>query len=247
MALFIDGTISELSDVAAHDSSVLDIANNESIDLSAKLDIAQMELHTDLILYLDAHAPACSITGVLIDDRIRRWHQMKTLELVYRDAYFSQLNDRYDKRWQLWKDLSERARCDAFDAGIPFHDSPIPRPALPVLQVNEGACLPSTYSVRTCCVADNGEESAPSAAAVLKVDAPHRLTVKLGTPPPRCKTWRIYAGTMSGVEQLQASVPVSLTAEWNVPVDGLTSGPRPGKGQSPTRILRRRRTLPGGH
>ncbi len=50
MALFTDGTITTLEDLAAHESGILELAAGEGIDLAAKLRIAQEDIGVELPL-----------------------------------------------------------------------------------------------------------------------------------------------------------------------------------------------------
>src|SRR5689334_5320374 len=92
MALFTDGIIAAADELAGHDSAVLTIASTEGIDLTKKLSLAMDELALELGNVLPS---TDKLDHVAVTPAIRLWHAFRTLELVYRDAYSNQLNDRY--------------------------------------------------------------------------------------------------------------------------------------------------------
>src|ERR1043165_654432 len=121
MALFTDGSISTLDQLAEQDSAVLDVASTEGIDASAKLMLAQQELGVELTAAFSRCTPAHTVSsmswpgmgstvrGVLqlsntaITSPLRLWHTYRTLAMIYRDAYSNQLNDRYLGKWNAYK------------------------------------------------------------------------------------------------------------------------------------------------
>src|SRR5664279_3386892 len=104
MALFIDGPVSSVDDLAAQDSQLLDVANVEGIDVTQKLALAQDELALELNALLTRLgytgqffwlAPQPDIGSVVVTPALKLWHTFCSLEMVYSEAYNSQLNDRY--------------------------------------------------------------------------------------------------------------------------------------------------------
>src|SRR5689334_3245612 len=89
MALFIDGPISTIDDLTAQDTQLNDVASTEGIDATKKLELAQEELEIELTSLLG------DVSGVIVTPALRLWHTYRALTLVYSDAYYSQLNDRY--------------------------------------------------------------------------------------------------------------------------------------------------------
>ena len=94
MALFTDGPASNIEDLTAQDSQLLNVANSEGIDVTVKLALAQeaIGIHLEGLL---GEGPHRSLRHVVVTPPLRLWHTYRTLESVYRDAYNSQLNDRY--------------------------------------------------------------------------------------------------------------------------------------------------------
>ena len=123
MALFTDGAISSIEDLTGHDTQLLNVANVEGIDVTRKLALAQEELGVEVAgllgrrCYRATGAPP-AIEQVVVTPPLKLWHVFRTLEMVYRDAYHSQLNDRYAgkrdeyremAKWALRPGYSERA------------------------------------------------------------------------------------------------------------------------------------------
>src|SRR5690348_14296822 len=104
MALFTDGTISSIEDLAAQDSQLLEMAVTEGIELNRKLALAQTEIglevqgmlgdlsFVDRPFWLDATQ---DLASVAVTPALKLLHTFRTLELIYSDACNSQLNDRY--------------------------------------------------------------------------------------------------------------------------------------------------------
>ena len=98
MALFTDGEVSTIEDLRGYDTQLLDVANIEGIDVTRKLQLAQDEISVELATLL-ARAARFTVPldpgRVVVTTPLKLWHTFLALELVYRDAYGSQLNDRY--------------------------------------------------------------------------------------------------------------------------------------------------------
>src|SRR5256885_237860 len=104
MALFNDGPASSIEDLQGHDTQLLDVANVEGIDVTRKLALAQEEISMELatlLSRLNVAAETGTTTGVpgvsqvVVTSPLKLWLTFRALELVYRDSYNSQLNDRY--------------------------------------------------------------------------------------------------------------------------------------------------------
>src|SRR5579864_3512553 len=115
MALFTDGNISQPDDLAAIDSGVLSVANSEAIDLSRKIALAQDNLAIDLALLLPQEE---SLDNIVVTTALRLWHSYHTLELVYRDAYNNQLNDRYAGRRDQFAALAKASLDKLIQLGL---------------------------------------------------------------------------------------------------------------------------------
>jgi hypothetical protein len=148
MALFTDGPISSAQDLQEYDSSVLNVASAEGINVAVKMTLAQQDLGNELMLFLFRRArfrdyPAefraangfgrCGGDGAL-----QQWHVLATLALVYRDAYYNQLNDRYQGKWNEYEQLAKASSRMYFQLGVGVVADPIPMAPTPELSTWRG-------------------------------------------------------------------------------------------------------------
>src|SRR5574341_803432 len=107
--LFTDGTISTISDLLGYETAILDVASTEHIDLVTKLGLARQEIGLEVAAFLqqqegvNAALPKPELKHIVVTDALGKWHVFHALALVYRDAYNSQLNDRYEGQWKEYK------------------------------------------------------------------------------------------------------------------------------------------------
>src|SRR5690348_3619258 len=104
MALFVDGPAATIDDLSNQDSGFLEVAQTCGINGTIKLMLAHEDVTTDLELWLERSKPtgaamvwhpSLRLEQVVITQPLRRWETMQALAMFYRDAYFSQLADRY--------------------------------------------------------------------------------------------------------------------------------------------------------
>ena len=75
--------------------------------------MAHDEIGVDLtaLLARSAHqSNSAKLANVIITPALKLWHVYRTLELVYGDAYNSQLNDRYAGRRDQFRAMAQWAR-----------------------------------------------------------------------------------------------------------------------------------------
>src|SRR6266545_3965358 len=95
MALFTDGEVSTIADLRGYDTQLLEVSNIEGIDVTRKLLLAQEEIAAEVTTLLGRLNAPPAPSRVIVTAPLKLWHTFLALELVYRDAYHSQLNDRY--------------------------------------------------------------------------------------------------------------------------------------------------------
>jgi hypothetical protein len=104
MALFTDGPVSGMEDLTAQDTQLSNVASVEGIDVTQKLVLAQEELALEITTLLSGSRRAEQAFWLAAQptDRQRGGDtgaealaHIPALEMVYGDAYSSQLNDRY--------------------------------------------------------------------------------------------------------------------------------------------------------
>src|SRR5713226_7637352 len=138
--LFTDSPAIGIQDLADHETAILDTAHVEGIDLTIKIGLARDEVGLQLL----AHFPQLGLVNIalkniVITPALRLWLVFHTLEIVYRDAYHNQLNDRYKAKWDEYKDLSAFASGLLFRVGIGTVVDPIPQAVRPQLSLVGGA------------------------------------------------------------------------------------------------------------
>ena len=127
MALFVDGEISSLQDLRNHETSILDLASSEVIDLGSKLVLAQNDLAIELAGFLERNQETARWSGVqhvVITEALRVWHTLHTLELTYRDVANTQVIERYSAKLVLYSELARGARKRLFEGGVGLVSAP---------------------------------------------------------------------------------------------------------------------------
>lgn len=250
MALFTDGPVSSIDDLAGQDSQLLEVANVEGIDVTRKLALAQDELALELGTLLTRLSPLeqplwCSawysaspkVTSVVVTPALKLWHAFRTLEMVYRDAYNSQLNDRYAGKRDQFHEMAAWAHEKLIQTGIGIAPDPVPQAATPdvvTAQGPEGAALAGgTYYVTMAWINGAGEEGACAVPAAIPV-AESTLLVRPGQAPETATGWNVYVGAAPNTMALQNQSPIAAGQTWLQPNTLNTAGRGPGSGQSPS-------------
>ena len=249
MALFTDTVISTLDQLAAQDTAVLDVASAEGIDATAKLALAQAELGAELIAAA-ARSPFSSATGsiwwpgmlltsglqlgsIVVTPPLHMWHTFHTLELIYRDAYYNQLNDRYLGKWNAYKDLSKWSAGLLLQTGVGIVADPVAVAQSPQLSIVAGTLSATSYFVQLSWLNSRGEEGLASQIASVVTTNNSSVQVIPPSPPANATGWNVYAGASIDSISLQNPAPMIPDQPWTVPAGGLVSGRPPGKGQAP--------------
>src|SRR5580704_5992265 len=193
MALLSDGNPNDDEDLQAYETSILNVANVEGINLDVKLTLATEEITEVVLDVLLDHAwtldPQTSIrrrigvTDVVVSPQMTRWHAFHTLEMVYRDAFNNQLNDRYQAKWREYQRLSRNAEEDTMRFGIGLALTPIPQASQPTFVVALGTNPATIYYVQVSWVAANGEEGEPSSLTTYQTADSSNLALEMGTAP----------------------------------------------------------------
>lgn len=252
MALFTDGEISTLEDLAAQDTSILNFAGIEGIDLTAKANLAQEELGVELtssflrITRSPASSEPLRLENIVVTSPLRLWHTFRTLALAYGDAYNSQLNDRYFGKWKEYRDRSKWALEMLHQIGVGFVWDPMPAAAAPLLSTVPGARASANYYVAVAWINDAGEEGKVGAVASITTPDGALLKALPADHPVNAKWWNIYAAISPDALSLQNMSPIEPEQTWLEPPSGLAAGRRAGSGQQPSFLRALPRTLQRG-
>jgi hypothetical protein len=258
MALFTDGPISCILDLTARDTQLLNVAVAEGIDVTQKLALAQDELALELGSLLSRMSsaaqslwlsPQTDIGRVVVTPALKLLHTLRTLEMVYADAYCNQLNDRYAGKRDQFHSLADWAYGKLIETGIGISCCPVPQPPSANVVASPAPIgsppLPDdTYFVSIAWINSQAEEGACSVPATAKTIM-GTLVVQSGTAPRNAIAWNVYVGAAPESMSLQNIVPLTPGQTWIQPGILSTSGRAPGSGQSPSfvqpvpRILQR--------
>ena len=251
MALFLDGPPSAIDDLVQQDSFLLKIAGTEGINVTNKLNLAYNELQIELTsifgreasIYAPVLGEASLDTAhIAVTPALKLWHIYRSLELVYRDAYFNQLNDRYHGKWAEFQRLSLATRTLYIDTGAGLVIDPLPQPAHPIITFEAASQAGGTAYFTITFVNAEGEESSPAVVVASAIPEGFVAIVGTGAPPSNAVGWNLYGGTSPETLSLQNSSPVTIGAICQFILPGVVSGVVPGTGQVPnlTRDLPRR-------
>src|SRR5579872_2189603 len=144
--LFTDSPAITIEDLADYETGILDTAATEGINLTVKIRLATREVGFQLEAQFAplattglAASPVLTLNNIVVTPPMRSWLIYHTLELVYRDAYFSQLNDRYQAKWSQYTTLSASASALLFQIGIGTTANPVPQAQNPSLTLTAGS------------------------------------------------------------------------------------------------------------
>jgi len=230
MALFTDGAISSIEELAGHDSQLLTVANVEGIDVSRKLVLAQEELAVEVTGLLGRHAAPPALEQVVVTPAIKLWHAYRTLELVYRDAFHSQLNDRYGSKRDEFRTLAQWAYNHVIQSGLGIAADPVHRAAAPEVVPAAGSLDDGTYYVSVAWTNGSGDEGACSTPTEIRTSG-GSFAVRT-TAPAGVHGWNVYCGSDTASMTLQNAAPLAPDATWTQPALSV-NGRMAGTGQEP--------------
>jgi hypothetical protein len=245
MALFTDGPPSSIDDLSAQDSQLLNVASVEGIDVTQKLGLAHGELGVELYTLVSRTtrvdqilwvAPRPNLDTVVVTPPLKLWHTYRALEMVYADAYNSQLNDRYAGKRDQFHGLAEWAHEKLIQNGLGITGLPVAQAATPVVAAVAGSLPDNTYYVTMAWVNRNGEEGASAALAAFSTTS-SALLVEPGNAPANATGWNVYVGGAPETMALQNGSPIPAGQNWLQANAPGTTGRTPGNGQMPSYML----------
>ena len=234
MALFTDGPASTIEDLAAQDSQVLDVASVEGIDLTRKLALA----HEAVAIDLEAVMRRCGggpvrMGHIVVTPALRLWHTYRALELVYGDAYYNQLNDRYAAKRDRFSGLGKWAHERLILTGIGITPRPVPQAAKPDVVPMPGTLPNGTWYVTMAWRNGTGEEGAAAIPAVITTVSGGFLVSPMPAPP-EAADWNVYAGPAPDAMVRQNDQPIAADAPWMQGTPLRIAADTPGTGQAPS-------------
>ena len=168
---------------------------------------------------------------VVFTPALRAWYVFHTLAIAYREAYHSQLNERFKGKWQEYRDLAKWASQLLFEIGVGMVSDPVPEASKPSVQAVAGSMDAGSYFVRVAWVNAAGEEGLPSAPVAVDVAEDETMSVQVSGLPPNVTGWHLYLGEGPEDVARQTTAPLDRTAGWVCGGVIATEGASTGNGQ----------------
>ncbi len=244
MALFTDGPPCSIEPLAMLDSQLQSVASIEGLDVTHKLEMAHEEIALDLHALLKRTSPADrllwavvkpKLEDVVVTAALKLWFAYRTLELVYSDAYNSQLNDRYMGKRDQFQQMAVSYRERLIEAGAGMASIPVPRAMTPTLAASRGSLPDNIYYV-TAAWANRVNEEGASAIAGAITTSSSSFSAQMGPAPANATGWNVYVGTDPDGMTLQNSSPLGVGTAWVQPVWISATGRKAGCGQAPNYV-----------
>lgn len=236
MALFLDGPGCTIDDLIDEDSGLLDTAQTVGINVTAKLKLAMSEVQSELsTLLLRLQTTPPTIGQVVVTTDLARWEKMQALAMVYRDASYTQLIDRYKAKWDMFVKLAHAAKDQFIANGVGLVNDPLPKASLPVLGTASAgdSQIGGTFYACIAWVNAAGQEGSPSDAESITVPADNLMTVMAAAAPSNATGFNVYAGTVLAMMTLQNTTPIAIGQSFSYVPGASSSSQTPGTGQKP--------------
>jgi len=252
MALFVDGPAAGIDDLTNQDSGLLDVAQTCGINVSTKIALAHDEIATDLQLWLDRPRPSMDlvwrpvlrIEQVVVTLTLKRLETMQSLSLFYRDAYFSQMADRYQAKWDEYARLTRTTYEKYLASGMGLVNDPVHVAPAPLLGSVAGPQQGGVFYASIAWLNAAGKEGAASVASSIAIADDHLMTVSApGAAPANVTGFNVYAGSSLSAMYLQNNVALPISGSFTYVPGFVTSGRLPGVGQTPDFMRPLARTL----
>ena len=237
MALFTDCAVTSIEDLRGHDTQLLNVATVESIDVTRKLALAHEELSIEVTGMLGrlkqaGQLSAPTVEQVVMTPPLKLWHVFRTLEMVYGDAYNSQLNDRYGGKRDEYHERVKWAYNQAILSGLGIATDPVKQAATPVVRASAGGLTDGAYYVAIAWTNAASEEGASSVPAMIQVSGSSFAAET--SAPPKVTGWNVYSGTSLATMTIQNPQILAPGQTWLQPDTLSTTGRRAGSGQAPS-------------
>jgi hypothetical protein len=190
-----------------------------------------------------AYVPV-AVEQVVMTPPLKLWHVFRTLEMVYADAYNSQLNDRYGGKRDEYREMVKWAHNQTIQSGLGIATDPVKQAATPVVRASAGGLTDGAYYVAIAWTNAAGEEGASSAPAMIQVSG-SSFAVETSTPP-KVTGWNVYSGTSLATMTMQNVQILAPGQTWVQPDALSTTGRRAGSGQAPNYWVQVPRTIQRG-
>ena len=259
MALFTDADVVTLDDLSKFETSLVQVASSHGINVETKIALSMSAIGDRLMQWLlsvGASDPqwmnrrVLGLSTVVMTPTLRRWICFDALARFYSEAYNIQLNTRFQGKWTEYQNEAVEAAGMVFRSGLGIVYNALPKPAMPLVSVQDGTFPAQSVFVQTAWVDAQGNESALSmvngqilsgAAAVAVGMAEGAVNV-----PSAAMGWNIYASSTQDGLTRQNATPLSVGSTWDMPSNGLIAGSTPIDGQLPNYYITLSREIQRG-
>jgi hypothetical protein len=246
MALFTDAEVVTLDDLLEFETGLVQIASSHGINVDTKITLATNAISDRLMLWLvsvGASDPQwlnrriLGLSTVVVTPTLQRWLCFDSLSRFFAEAYNVQLNTRFEGKWREYQTAAKDASEMVFMSGIGIVYAALPKPAMPLVAIEDGTVGPQAMFVQTAWVDSKGDESAPSPVNGVILDGSSSIVVAMSEgaigAPPAAVGWNVYTGTTDADVSRQNDASLGIGLTWELPTTGLVDGLRPGNGQQP--------------
>jgi len=246
MALFTDAAVVTLDDLLQFETSLVQIASSHGINVETKIRLARDAISDKLLLWLlraGASDPQylnrrfLGLSTIVVTPSLQRWLCFESLSRVFAEAYNVQLNTRFQGKWTEYQQEASQAAKLAFMSGLGIVYNPLPKPAMPLVSVQDGSAPPLAIFIETAWVDRHGNEGATSPVNGVILGGASGVAVEMAEGavniPKAAVGWNAYAGTDEDDLTRQNNAPLSIGSTWQLPNTGFVDGSEALGGQQP--------------
>jgi|SRR6185437_2457953 len=259
MALFTDSGVVTLDDLLQFEAPLVQVASSHGINVETKVNLSTGAIGDKLLLWLldvGASDPqflnrrVLGLSTVVVTSSLHRWLCFDSLSRFFAEAYNVQLNTRFQAKWTEYQNEATQASEMFFMSGVGIVYNALPRPALPLISVQNGNSPAQAMFVQTAWVDSSGNESAlsPVNGQILAENSTIVVSMAEGAvnAPAAATGWNVYVSSSEDDLTRQNLAPLAIGATWPLPSTGITDGPDPIDGQRPQFYVRLSRQIRRG-
>lgn len=251
MALFTDAGIVTLDDLLQFEAALVQVAASHSINVETKVNLSIDAIGDKLMLWLldvGASDPQylnrrlLGLSTVVVTSSLHRWLCFDSLSRFFAEAYNVQLNTRFQAKWTEYQTEAAQAAQMFFMSGVGIVYNALPKPALPLVSVQNGNSPAQAIFIQTAWVDAAGDEGAlsPVNGLILAENSTIAVSMAEGAAkaPAAAVGWNVYVSSSENDLTRQNLAPLSIGSAWQLPPTGITEGPSPIDGQNPQFYVR---------
>ena len=259
MALFTDAGIVTLDDLLQFEASLVQIASSHNINVETKITLSIDAIGDKLMLWLldvGASDPqflnrrSLGLSTVVVTSTLHRWLCFDSLSRFYAEAYNVQLNTRFQAKWTEYQNEADQASEMFFMSGVGIVYKALPKPALPLISVQDGNSPGQAIFVQTAWIDGTGEEGALSPVNGLILNQNSTIVVSMAegatSAPSAAVGWNVYVSCSEDDLTRQNLTSLPIGATWQLPSTGISEGPDAIGGQTPQFYVRLSRQIRRG-